>query len=152
MQQEWNKLVRDETIKGERGCKWICRVNSRVYQSADVEWCDERYGRGQIRLRPLGTGCTEAQEARGASAPDDLIPHTGRTKPEGCLYFVFVTGCLEHRSLKEHGKPKGGMNCLDWLIKNLQCCLVLLPGLDRADLFVVVVHAVVIEANNGGLS
>lgn len=69
------------------GCKWICRANSRVYQSAEVEWCDERYGRGQIRLQPAGIGMSEAQET-GALAPEDLIPHTGSTKPGGCLFCL----------------------------------------------------------------
>lgn len=40
----------------------------------------------------------------------------------------------------------GGV-CLD-----KSCAPVLLPGLDRADLFVVAVHGMVVEANDGGLS
>lgn len=39
-----------------------------------------------------------------------------------------------------------------YLTFHIGCCPVLLPGLDRADFFVVVVHVVVEEANDGGLS
>lgn len=39
-----------------------------------------------------------------------------------------------------------------YLTFHIGCCPVLLPGLDRADLFVVAVHVVVEEANDGGLS
>lgn len=45
-----------------------------------------------------------------------------------------------------------GLKELQDLTFHIRLYTVCLPGLDRADLFVVVVHIMIVEANNGGLS